>query len=200
MITLCMDTSNRFLVLALIKDDQVVGSVQEDCFKMQSEAIFPKLNELMDAAGLKPMDIDQCVITDGPGSYTGVRIAMTVAKVMCAMRSLPLYMLGTLQLYAGKETCTVLLDARGKRAYAASFENGAAVTETKAVELTELQAEIPADRKVIGDGSLIGRSDYYPDLAKRFLECRDAWKQAANVHLVRPEYLKDSEAYLLKKK
>jgi tRNA threonylcarbamoyladenosine biosynthesis protein TsaB len=79
----------------------------------------------MDAAGLKPMDIDQCVITDGPGSYTGVRIAMTVAKVMCAMRSLPLYTLGTLQLYAGRETCTVLLDARGKRAYAASFENGA---------------------------------------------------------------------------
>ena len=117
MITLCMDTSHIYLVLALIRDDQVIARVQEECWKKQSEEIFPQLIGMMKKVQLEPEDIDQIVISEGPGSYTGVRIAMTVAKVVSALRKLPLYTIGTLQLYAGREDCRVLMDARGKRAY-----------------------------------------------------------------------------------
>ena len=111
MITLCMDTSHIYLVLALIRDDQVIARVQEECWKKQSEEIFPQLIGMMKKVQLEPEDIDQIVISEGPGSYTGVRIAMTVAKVISALRRLPLYTVGTLQLYAGREDCRVLLDA-----------------------------------------------------------------------------------------
>ena len=43
MITLCMDTSHIYLSLALIRDDEIIGEVQEECWKHQSEEIFPKL-------------------------------------------------------------------------------------------------------------------------------------------------------------
>ena len=113
MITLAMDTSHVFLVLALIKDDQLVDSVQKKCWKRQSEEIFPCLMDMMDRNGLKPDDIDAMVITEGPGSYTGVRIAMTIAKVFCVMKEKPLYTIGTLQLFAGRRNGRVILDARG---------------------------------------------------------------------------------------
>lgn len=196
MITLCMDTSHIFLVLALIQDDALIASIQESCWKRQSEEIFPKLEELFKEAGLQPEDIDQVVITEGPGSYTGVRIAMTIAKVYCAMQNKPLYTIGTLDLYAGNQTCRVILDARGKRVYTGTFENG---ERTSGPEIKSLEELKDTTHILIGDGHLAGHEDIYPDLAKNFLLTRDHWVKADNVHMVKPEYLKSKESYLVKK-
>ena len=201
MITLCMDTSHVYLALALIRDDQVIASVQESCWKKQSEEIFPRLQEMMDRAGLKPEDIDQMVISEGPGSYTGVRIAMTIAKVFCAMRDLPLYTIGTLALYAGmKPDCRVLLDARGGRAYTAVYDAGKMTEAPSAEELETIQARLSPDQEIIGDGHLVGREDAIPDLAANFLLLKNSWNRAENVHLVKPEYLKPAESYLTGRK
>jgi tRNA threonylcarbamoyladenosine biosynthesis protein TsaB len=197
MITLCLDTSHTWLVLGLIKDDQIIGKVQEPCWKKQSEEIFPKLTAMMDEVKLQPEDIDQIVISEGPGSYTGVRIAMTIAKVFCAMRDLPLYTVGTLQLYAGMEKCRVVTDARGKRVYTCTYENGKATGTLEAVEIAALS--IDSKETVIGDGALVGRADNWPDIVANFLALKNEWKKAENVHLVVPEYLKPSESYLVKK-
>lgn len=45
MITLCMDTSHIYLSLALIRDDEIIGEVQEECWKHQSEEIFLNLKK-----------------------------------------------------------------------------------------------------------------------------------------------------------
>lgn len=196
MITLCMDTSHIFLVLGLIKDDHVVAAIQEPCWKRQSEEIFPKLEELLSKASLNPEDIDQVVITEGPGSYTGVRIAMTIAKVYCAMQEKPLYTIGTLDLYAGNQTCRVILDARGKRVYTSAFNNGKRLSGPEVKPIEELKN---SQDVIIGDGHLLGKDDAYPDLIKNFLLIKDHWVKAENVHMVKPEYLKSKESYLTKK-
>lgn len=197
MITLCMDTSTQYLVIALIRDDQIVAKFQEKCWKKQSEELFPRLMDLMKEAGLKPEDIGQVVVSEGPGSYTGVRIAMTVAKVFCAMRNLPIATVGTLQLFAGMEPrARVVLDARGGRVYTAVYEYGVLSGTVEAKPCEEVKAEILEAETVIGDGSLVGREDHIPDLAENFLALKDQWKYSENVHLVKPEYLKSSESYL----
>ena len=197
MITLCMDTSTQYLVIALIRDDQIVAKFQEKCWKKQSEELFPRLMDLMKEAGLEPEDIGQVVVSEGPGSYTGVRIAMTVAKVFCAMRNLPIATVGTLQLFAGMEPrARVVLDARGGRVYTAVYEYGVFSGTVEAKPCEEVKAEILEAETVIGDGSLVGREDHIPDLAENFLALKDQWKYAENVHLVKPEYLKSSESYL----
>lgn len=196
MITLCMDTSHVFLVLALIQDDKVIAKTQLQCWKKQSEELFPELAKLMDSVSLQPEDIDSVVITEGPGSYTGVRIAMTVAKVFCAMREIPIYTIGTLQLYAGLETCRVILDARGQRVYTGVFQNGKTLSGPEVVAIDDLPKE---SLQIIGDGHLLNKEDVYPDLAENFLKLKDEWTKAENVHFVKPEYLKSNESYLVKK-
>ena len=109
-----MDTSHVYLVLALIKDDQLIAKYSAECWKKQSEEIFVRLIEMCEKVNVTPEMIDQICISKGPGSYTGVRIAMTVAKVFCAMKNVPLYTIGTLQLYAGNRSCRVIMDARSK--------------------------------------------------------------------------------------
>ncbi len=197
MITLCMDTSTQYLVIALIRDDQILAKFQEKCWKKQSEELFPRLMELMKQAGLQPEDIGQVVVSEGPGSYTGVRIAMTVAKVFCAMRNLPIAVVGTLQLFAGMEPrARVVLDARGGRVYTGVYEYGVLSDKVEAKPCEEVKAELDDSEVVIGDGSLVGREDRIPDLSENFLALKDQWKYAENVHLVKPEYLKSSESYL----
>lgn len=197
MITLCMDTSHTWLVIGLIKDDQVIGKVQEKCWKKQSEELFPRLTALMNDCHLQPEDIDQIVISKGPGSYTGVRIAMTVAKVFCAMADKPIYTVSTLLLYAGKKNCRVVTDARGKRVYTCLFFDGKALEKERAVEIENLEI---GDANIVGDGALVGRQDEWPDIVDNFLELKDEWEKHDNVHLVVPEYLKSSASYLPQKK
>lgn len=196
MITLCMDTSHTWLVVGLIKDDKIIGKIQEKCWKKQSEELFPKIIELMDSLQLKPEDIDQIVISKGPGSYTGVRIAMTVAKVFCSMRNLPIYTISTLLLYAGMKNCRVIMDARGKRVYTALFKDGEVVDKEQVIEISELNI---GDEEIIGDGSLVGKEDSWPDIVDNFKDLKAKWESWDNVHLVVPEYLKSSESYLPQK-
>ncbi len=197
MITLCMDTSHTWLVVGLIKDDNVIGKVQEKCWKKQSEELFPKLIELMDSLQLVPEDIDQIVISKGPGSYTGVRIAMTVAKVFCAMRNLPIYTVSTLLLYAGKRNCRVITDARGNRVYTGLFQDGHVVDQEQVIEISDLHME---NEEIVGDGHLVGKEDIWPDIVENFKDLKDQWEACDNVHLVVPEYLKSSDSYLPNKK
>lgn len=202
MITLCMDTSSKFLVLALIQEDELIGKRCLSSWKRQSEMIFPQLTELLAECGLTPKAIDQVVVTKGPGSYTGVRIAMTVAKVLCSTANLPLYALPTLELIgAGKTKAAVLLDARSQRAYFGMIENGRLSGKEEVLSLSEIQARIDnADGlELVGDCSLLGLEDCYPDLAQAFLTTRSQWQKVENVHLLVPEYLKAADDYLVKK-
>ena len=202
MITLCMDTSSKFLVLALIQEDELIGKRCLSSWKRQSEMIFPQLTELLAECGLTPKAIDQVVVTKGPGSYTGVRIAMTVAKVLCSTANLPLYALPTLELIgAGKTKAAVLLDARSQRAYFGMIENGRLSGKEEVLPLSEIQGRIDnADGlELVGDCSLLGLEDCYPDLAQAFLTARSQWQKVENVHLLVPEYLKSADDYLVKK-
>lgn len=189
---LCMDTSHTWLAMSLISDDKIIAKVQEKCWKRQSEELFPRLIEMMESVNMGPEDIDGIVVSKGPGSYTGVRIAMTVAKVFCAMGDKPIYTLSTLQLYAGKKTCRVVIDARGKRVYTCAFQDGKPLEAEKAVSIDELEIH----EEVVGDGKLVGLEDNWPDIAQNFLDLKDLWIKAENVHLVVPEYLKSSASYL----
>ena len=62
-----------------------------EAFKKQSETIFVELNRLLKETNLDYKDIDRVIITKGPGSYTGIRIAMTIAKVLCSQMHKELY-------------------------------------------------------------------------------------------------------------
>ena len=69
--TLCMDSAHRHLVIVLLEDGEVKAGKALSCWKQQSETLFPELIACMDSVGWKADDLDEVMITDGPGSYTG---------------------------------------------------------------------------------------------------------------------------------
>ena len=199
MIRLCMDTSHKKLVLVLVKNDQILSFVEEDCFKKQSEVITQKLDEMLKKHEIQPLEINEICVTKGPGSYTGVRIAMTIAKVMGAMAQIPVYTLSSLQLASGgHKNCLVLLDARSKRAYYGLVNEGVLVEQGVDLIETILSKEFKAD-VYAGDAELIGKPEEPVSLAESFLKLRSHWKLVENIHALAPEYLKSNDDYLVKK-
>ncbi len=158
MITVCLDTSHIFLVIALLEDGKMLASVQERCWKKQSEELFPKLTELLETTSRTPEEIGKVVVTLGPGSYTGVRIALTFAKVFAAMMKIPVYTLKSLQLCAGmEENVRVLYDARGHRAYQAVYSNGEEILPPEARDIDEITQAVTENELILGDGHLIDK-------------------------------------------
>jgi len=193
--TLCMDTAHKDLIVSLLEEDRVVSFYQENAWKRQSERILPVIDELVKEAGWNPQELQQIVITKGPGSYTGVRIAMTIAKILATRLNIPLYTLSTLQLYAGLGHCYVALDARGKRVYCALYKDGKSIIPDTIMTIEDFLSTRDYSVPIIGDGNTLGFEDNYPDLRNSFLDLKEFWSEVKEPHLLSPEYLKDNEAY-----
>lgn len=191
MITLGMDTSYKYLILVLLKDGEVMDSYVAEAFKKQSEEVFVRLIELMNRNNLTPDDLDEIIITKGPGSYTGIRIAMTIAKVFCTQKNKVLKTISTFQLYSGLDDTSVILDARSKRVYYGVCENGN-VKESCIKNLDELSD----GESYIGDLHLLDQEDSTIDFAQNFAAVYPLAEKVDNIHSLVPEYLKSSEAYL----
>ncbi len=193
MLTLCIDTSYKYLTCVLIRDDEIVSSYSSECFKRQSEEVFKALEDVFNKSSYRKRDIDAICITKGPGSYTGVRIAMTIAKVMGQTLPCKVYVISTLRLYAaGRRDCMVLMDARAGRAYCGIYSNNQIILRDCIRQLDEIDT---GDYQIIGDGSLVGKQDDYGDIADAFLRTRHFWEKVDDIAHLTPEYLKESESY-----
>lgn len=197
MISLCMDSAYKQLVLGLYKDKELLAGISLEAFKKQSETIFVELNRLLKETNLDYKDIDRVIITKGPGSYTGIRIAMTIAKVMCSQMHKELYTISTMQLYAGIEKqANVILDARSQRAYVAHLEDGQIQGNTQILTLDEVKEFIETNTGIVfGDADLIGQDVQKVDFLKNFIELEPYYEKVENIHALVPDYLKESDSY-----
>ena len=193
MLTLCIDTAYKYLTCVLIKNDEILSSYSKECFKRQSEEVFSALDEVFGSAGIERNEIDSICITEGPGSYTGVRIAMTIAKVIGEMLPCDVYTISTLRLYAGgRDNCMVVMDARASRVYCGIYDGEETILNDCALPIEEVD---PADYEIIGDGQLFGKECDFGDIPSAFLNTRRMWKKVEQIAYLTPEYLKESESY-----
>ncbi|MCI6379948.1 MULTISPECIES: tRNA (adenosine(37)-N6)-threonylcarbamoyltransferase complex dimerization subunit type 1 TsaB [Faecalicoccus] len=197
MISLCMDSAYKQLVLGLYKDQELLAGISLEAFKKQSETIFVELNRLLKETNLDYKDIDRVIITKGPGSYTGIRIAMTIAKVLCSQMHKELYTISTMQLYAGIEKqANVILDARSQRAYVAHLEDGQIQGNTQILTLDEVKEFIETNPGIVlGDADLMGQDVQKVDFLKNFIELEPYYEKVENIHALVPDYLKESDSY-----
>ncbi|WP_276911969.1 tRNA (adenosine(37)-N6)-threonylcarbamoyltransferase complex dimerization subunit type 1 TsaB [Dubosiella newyorkensis] len=197
MLSLCMDSAYKNLIIGLYDENGLIDGIAFEAFKKQSETIFVELERLLKKNDLDYKDFDQIVITKGPGSYTGIRIAMTIAKVLSSQMGQTLKTISTMQLYAGKEEkANVILDARSSRVYAAYLENGKLIEGPKIITLDQGESFLKAHpAPVFGDAYLIGQQGQSSDYLKNFGDLLLDAQRVENKHTLTPEYLKSSEAY-----
>lgn len=101
MIWLGIDTSNVPLSVAVVQDGQLVVEWTSSMKVTHSIGAMPSIEDVLNKANLRPGDLDAIAVSEGPGSYTGVRIGVTLAKTLAWSLKIPLVGVSSLQTLAG---------------------------------------------------------------------------------------------------
>jgi tRNA threonylcarbamoyladenosine biosynthesis protein TsaB len=141
MLTLAFDTATDVATSALVRDGDVLGERSSRAVTVLADA-----DELLREAGLGPADLDLLVVGVGPGSFTGVRIGLAMARGLALALDLPVAGVSTLEaLAAGAPGAVPVIDARRREVFI--FAGG----EPRCVTPAEL--EIETGRTYVGDGA-----------------------------------------------
>lgn len=123
---IAFDTSSTRLSAAVYDESKVLALYESDAPVRHSETLAPILHKLLKKARLSPEKIDCVAVGLGPGSFTGLRIAVTTAKVLAY--ALKARLIGVSSLEAAARTrkeegkFAVLVDAKKSQVYAAVYQ------------------------------------------------------------------------------
>ncbi len=171
---LALDSTAKTASVGICDGERLVSIYSVNAGLNHSETLLPMVENALKTAGLTVDDIDMFAISDGPGSFTGVRIGVSLIKGLAFGKEKPCVGVSTLEALANNLAgndgivCPVM-DARRDQVYNALFvcENGVVtrLTEDRAIPLSELEKELRekyADKKIYlcGDGYEIAKKAF----------------------------------------
>lgn len=126
MIYLGIDTSNSPLAIGLAKDDTILIEESSNLKINHSLTAMPAIEEIMAKAKITPAQLTHIAVAEGPGSYTGVRIGLTIAKTLAWSLKIPLHMVSSLKVLAAngqffEGIICPLMDARRGTAFMGAY-------------------------------------------------------------------------------
>ena len=120
---LFIDSATTNLVVAIINDGKIVYIYNNNDNHDTSSKMMPVLAEAFENVGLKPQDIDKIFAVTGPGSFTGIRVGLTVAKTMAYTLNIPIVPISSLEVMASGNGGTALINARRGYVFAGTYDN-----------------------------------------------------------------------------
>ena len=135
------DTSSKALTLAILEDETLLAQMTLNIKKNHSITLMPAIDFLMNSLDMKPTDLDRIVVAQGPGSYTGLRMAVATAKTLA--HTLKIELVGVSSLLAlvpeqAEGLVIPVMDARRNNVYAGFYQSGQAVRPEAHLPLAEV--------------------------------------------------------------
>lgn len=163
MLILAIDTSTNIGSFSLFDSEKGVQGEININVKQNHSAIGMKiLDNLLEITGINKKEIDKIAVSIGPGSFTGIRIGVGIAKGLAYALKKPIAGVNELELlannYFGEKEIVSILDARKERVFYGKFkkENNKIIQidDYKACELDEILKDIHKETIFIGDGAI----------------------------------------------
>ncbi|NCA97091.1 MAG: tRNA (adenosine(37)-N6)-threonylcarbamoyltransferase complex dimerization subunit type 1 TsaB [Bacteroidia bacterium] len=195
MYSLLLDSANRDLNVGLAKDGHLVDRVSYDAWQRQSELMVKEIDAVLRRNKLSAKDINEVIVTIGPGSYTGIRIALTIAKTLAFTLNIPLFTISSLaaQRIVNVETVSVI-NARSGRSYAAIYaQNGETMVDECVMSNDDVIAYLKDHPAFVlcGEATYLGVAVHEFDILNGMMLERRKAKAVENVLTLKPVYLKD---------
>lgn len=199
---LYIDTSSSFLYSGIVEDNNLLTTISEQMDNDLSRITLVKISEMFERANLKPNDIDKIIVVNGPGSFTGIRVGITIAKTYAWGLNKDITTISSLEAMSTSVDTDKLkvpmIDARRNYVYAQVFDEEKVVVKGSHIKLDELLnkiKELGKDACVITNDELevpYEIKEYKPDILKIVEKYKD--REKINPHSVNPDYLKLTEA------
>lgn len=160
MLILNFDTCFNKSYVTLTKDGNTIENLVICGTDKEYHSVFlvPKIRDILKKNNILIKDLDAIGVNIGPGSFTGIRAGITIARVLAQQADIKLIGVPSLQVLSkinnenGKTT--VVLDARKNKVYFAEYENGNVVTAPELVDISDLNEKIDKNSVVITDNKI----------------------------------------------
>ena len=124
---LAIDTTNNVLGIALVDEDIVIGEYITNLKKNHSVRAMPAIERLLQDYDIAPNKLEKIIVATGPGSYTGVRIGVSIAKTLAWSLNIPIVGVSSLEILAAHGRffngfISPLFDARRGQVYTGLYQ------------------------------------------------------------------------------
>ena len=205
MICLFFDTSSDLLKVSLIKDDKIIFDKELHTKNDHSSYLVPTIDEAFKSNNIDFKELDEIIVGNGPGSFTGTRISIAVAKTYAFSFNIPVYMISSLEelIYDndGYDFYVPIIEEKKENLYFSIFDKD----KKRVMDDTYSSTEYMYKKLEELDGKilLISLSDKeyekYDTVkssinALNIMKNIDVNNEKVNPHLLKPNYIKKIEA------
>ena len=160
MLILALDTCFNKSYLALCNDDKIIESkiIESTDSNYHSAFLISSIRDILKNNNLLVKNIDMIGVNIGPGSFTGIRAGITIARVLAQQFNIKIFPVTSLNILSchnktDKRTITVL-DARKNKVYFAEFQGTKTITEPMLIMKDELIGKLNSNDYIISDLSV----------------------------------------------
>ena len=194
MATLLLDSSNTSLSVGIESNGVLLGYTSYESWQSQSEHMIPEIDNLLKKFNLTRKDITGVVTSIGPGSYTGVRIALTIAKVIGLCLNVPIYPISSLRVLKDDDNPSIcVINARSNRSYFGVFEKDKVIINDCIKtndEVIEYIKEHPS-YSICGNASYLGYQNNDTNICLQMVSLLKSLSPIDDSLGLKPVYLKD---------
>lgn len=205
MICLFFDTSSDLLKVSLIKDDKIIFDKELHTKNDHSSYLVPTIDEAFKSNNIDFKELDEIIVGNGPGSFTGTRISIAVAKTYAFSFNIPVYMISSLEelIYDndGYDFYVPIIEEKKDNLYFSIFDKDKkrvmddtySSTEYMYKKLEELDGKIlliSLSNKEYEKYDTVNASINALNIMKNI----DVNNEKVNPHLLKPNYIKKIEA------
>ena len=200
---LYIDTTTSYLYTGLVIDGILKSQIKEELGKDLSSQALLKISQVIEQEKLQPEEIDCIMVVNGPGSFTGIRVGVTIAKTFAYSLQKKVITISSLEAMAVSNHSEnkfkiPMIDARRGYVYGAIFnQNYTPILKQQYISLEALKC---ATDRLLEDYEYISNQEfdgintkaYDPDIEKivnTFIA-----REETSPHAVNPIYLKQTEA------
>ena len=162
---LAIDTSTKYLSLAVTDDEKVLSSFDETEGIKHSALIIPTIDRILKEVSLALRDMDAIALSIGPGSFTGLRIGVATSKGINLSLGTPVVAVPTLDVIAynfldekSRMLCPVI-DAKKEKVYACLYEGKKRLTDYLLTDMESLLKKIKRPALFFGDGAVLYKDE-----------------------------------------
>jgi len=98
--TLFIDTHDKNVLMILYKDGKIINKENLETKNKHSEVAMPTIDKLLKDVNVDVSELGNVIVVNGPGSFTGVRIAVTIAKTIAYALPIPIRVIDALTILA----------------------------------------------------------------------------------------------------
>ena len=189
MISLFIDTSLEDVSIALVKDDKELSLIHENIPGKHSIYVTKYIDDILKENNLSPESVDEIIVVNGPGSFTGIRIGVTIAKMFAYLENIRIVTITSLKARVIGEKSNYLLttiDAKHGNYYVGLYDENYNTIEEKFSNEEEIEKIINKFSPKIVDREKPYNIEEIVKYSKKL--------ESENPHSVNPIYLKLPEA------